>query len=367
MKKKSVLIMSSVRWYNASAHYALFLAENLRISGFDVVLFGITVSPFIVKAKEKGFDVIDDINLMERAFLRYFRNLFRFRKLLKQRHFDIINPHISRDHVFAFLSLGCRKRRIIRTRTDSRYPKKHILNRAFYRISASYYIVSSEYMVSYISGLGIHRDRIHVIPLEINYRDFTDYRPARDLKSELKIPGDRLVVSFIGRLDKVKGVEHFIRSYAALKNKQMFYYLVSGDEINISIHDLERLADEMKLADISFTGRVDDVRDILFITDIGVIPSVGSESICRIGLEMLSFGIPVIGSNVNSIPEMISAYGGIVVDPGAPGEIAEALDYLADKDNLKRMREKIKEKMQDRAPDKFTVEYADIFSKMQGD
>jgi glycosyltransferase involved in cell wall biosynthesis len=360
----SVLIMCSVRWYNASAHYALYLASNLKNSGLNVVLFGIPGSPLIIKAKEQGIDVVDSIGLLGTGLFRYIKNLVRFRKIFNEREFNIINPHISRDHVFAFLSLIGKNSHIIRTRTDSKIPKINIFNKIFYRISSKYYIVSSKYMLSHIHRMGIQKSRIAVIPLDMNYKDFAFYKPALDLKNELKIPKNKIVVSFIGRLDSIKGVEYFLKSYAYLQNKQKFHYLISGEEINLTVNELKRIAFEMNMGNISFTGRMGEVREILKISDIGVIPSIGSESICRIGLEMLSFGIPLIGSNINSIPELINEFGGIIVSPCSPKEIADAIEYFAVPKNYKKSKKEILTNISKRLPGRFAVEYMEIFSRV---
>ena len=127
---------------------------------------------------------------------------------------------------------------------------------------------------------------------------------------------------------------------------------------------MRNIANELNIDSISFLGRVDDVRELLSITDIGVIPSVGSEAVCRIALEMLSFGIPVVGSNVNSIPEIISDYGGIVVNPGRPEEIAGALEGLAINEGYKRISENIKSKIREKSPERFINSYMDIYSKV---
>jgi glycosyltransferase involved in cell wall biosynthesis len=364
--KISVLIMCSVRWYNASAHYALYTASCLKKSGLNVKLFGIPGSPLLIKAKEQGIEVIESIGLPDSGFFHYIKNILKFRKLLKKSEFDLINPHISRDHVFAFLSLpGKNRHHILRTRTDSKVPKNNILNRMFYRISSKYYIVSSRYMLSHLTVLGITGERIIPIPLDIDYKNFALYKSGKNLKKKLNISENKIVVSFIGRLDTVKGVGYFLKSHDHLKNKKKFHYLVSGDEINLTVEDLKKEASGIDPKSVSFLGRMDDVREILKITDIGVIPSIGSESICRVGLEMLSFGIPVIGSNINSIPEIINEFGGIVVSPRSPEEIADAIEYLAVRKNYKKIKKAILKNISERQPDKFLMEYMEVLNKLE--
>ncbi|MFH0977251.1 MAG: glycosyltransferase family 4 protein [Spirochaetota bacterium] len=355
--------MCSVRWYNASAHYALTLALSLRKSGLNVILFGLPGSPFLSKAKEYRFNLIENIGLMNQGIVQYIINLYKFRKLIIKKKIDLLNPYISRDHFFAYLSLFGKNKNIVRTRTDSKIPKSNIFNKIFYRISSGNYIVSSKYMISHITAMGLPENRITVIPLELNYKDYSTYKSKKNLKYELGINKVKKVVSFVGRLDRIKGVEYFIKSFSYLKNKNKFHYIVSGEEINLFIDELKDLASSLKINSISFIGKADDARDILKITDIGVVPSIGSEAICRIGLEMLAFGIPIVGSNINSIPELINEYGGRVVSPGSPLEIANALEYLAVPENYRNIQNQIKQAFQKKQPDQFVLSHVDIFLK----
>lgn len=360
----SVLIMASVRWYNASAHYALYLAEELKKDGVDVTIFGIPGSPIIEKARKSGIKVIENINLMSKNPFAYIINLIKFKKITSKSDFEIINPHISRDHTFAFLSSAARNCPLIRTRTDSSPPENNFFNKFFYSQSSSHFTVSSNFMISHLKEMGIADKKISVIPLEINYKNFTDYKPRENLREKLSIPGDRKIVSFIGRLDSVKGVEYFIRSFPFLKERENIHYIVSGEEINISKQYLEKIALDMNIKNISIIDRASDAREILSITDIGVIPSIGSEAICRIALEMLSFGIPVVGTNINSIPETISGYGGIVVKPGSAEEIGEAVNRLTASGDYLKIRTEIKQKIADISGRKFVNEYRDLFQKV---
>ncbi len=358
----SILIMSSVRWYNASAHYALHLARALRKTGIRAVIFGIPGSPIIEKAREEGIPVIDDINLMKKNPLSYIKNIFKFRTRIKKYQFDLINPHLSRDHTFAFISLPRQKLPVVRTRTDSIEPKNNIFNRLFYSISCRHLVVSSKFMASRIKNLDIKK-KISVIPLDMDFKKFANYKPAEKLRTKLKIPEGQIVIAFAGRLDKIKGVEYFINSYPFLKSKEKVHFLISGEEINISAENLKRIAGCSGFKNISIIEKADDIREILSVTDIGVIPSIGSEAICRIALEMLSFGIPVIGTNINSIPETIKDYSGIIVNAGSAEEIASAIDLLVTGNEYKKRKEIIKKKIDKQPPDKFINDYLDIFSK----
>jgi glycosyltransferase involved in cell wall biosynthesis len=367
MNKLSVIIMASVRWHNASAHYALTTANALKSAGFNLYFFGSPGSPVIEKAKQNGLNVIDGIDLLIANPFVYLRNFIKFRKLIRRLKPDIINTHFSKDHNFALLSMLFKPKKIVRTRSDSILPKNNFFNKILYKFSISHLIVPSEYLISFFLKFGISKNRISAIPPDFNYTEFYKYKQLMDLKTALNIQKNKIIVSYIGRLDKIKGADIFLKSLKYIKNIEKYFFIISGEEINLTIQKLKQIAKDSGVYNISFLNRMDDVRDILCITDIGIIPSTGSEAICRIGMEMISFGIPVIGSNINSIRELIMTHGGIAVNPGIPEEIASALDHLSQEDNYLKMKEKINAANRNRIPDKFSAELSDIFLKVAAD
>jgi glycosyltransferase involved in cell wall biosynthesis len=61
-----------------------------------------------------------------------------------------------------------------------------------------------------------------------------------------------------------------------------------------------------------------------------VIASVGSEMICRIALEYMAMGIPVVGADTNVIPEIIRHdQTGLIVPKGNPEAMASAMEFFA--------------------------------------
>ncbi len=355
-------MMVSVRWYNASAHYALALGEGLRRAGQRVVLFGIPASPVLRRAREMGLESIESIDLMRGpAALRHLRH---FRRTVAERGIDIIHPHFSRDHTFAACALLGAAVPIVRTRSESDPPRGNFLNRLFYRSAAQHYALPARYLKPTLRRMGIADDRISVIPLGMNARAFSRYVPSRDLRGELGIRPGSAVVSYIGRLHAIKGVEYLIRSYPLLENKSGVHFVISGEEVDVSRRSLSDLARKLGCQRISVIDRCDDVREILSITDIGVIPSVGSEAICRVALEMLSFGIPIVGSNLNAIPETISDYEGILVTPCRPDEIAGAIDRLIRRNEYRKRRERIIGKISSISLDRMVGDYMDIYQRL---
>ena len=71
-------------------------------------------------------------------------------------------------------------------------------------------------------------------------------------------------------------------------------------------------------------------RDLIAALDAGVICSVGSETICRIAMEYMAMGLPVVGTDTNVIPEVVRhGETGIVVPAGDADACAAAMKDFA--------------------------------------
>lgn len=357
----SVLVMASVRWYNASAHYALFLARALADAGHRATVMGLPGSPVIRKAREAGLPVIESVNLATHSPREYARNVVLFRRTVREHAVDIIHAHFSRDHTFAAFARAGLNTPIVRTRSEAAPPKSHPLNRLQYRYTADFYTVPGEHMLPVIARMGVPRERIASIPLAIDAGAFAAYRPSRNLRRALGIPEKRTVVTHLGRLHEVKGVEYLVRAFAHLSRPDRFHLIVTGEEIDVRIDDLKLLARACGASNVSIFGREYDARDILSITDIGAIPSLGSEVICRVALEMYAYRIPVVGSDISSIPETIGTYGGIVVPPRDARALAAAIERLADPATYRRTVAGITARLKTETPGNFLARYLDVY------
>ncbi len=104
--------------------------------------------------------------------------------------------------------------------------------------------------------------------------------------------------------------------------------------------------------------RLDDVRDLINISDIGILSSRYSEYICRIAMEFMTFGIPVVAPDLNVIPE--------VVENNETGYIYDLEDSQMAADNILLLSENlpIRDKMCINGKNRIKKNYSiQIFSK----
>jgi glycosyltransferase involved in cell wall biosynthesis len=100
------------------------------------------------------------------------------------------------------------------------------------------------------------------------------------------------------------------------------------------------LQEETKKLDIEsaviFTGQRKDVYELLAISDIFVLPSMIREGLSIAMIEAMAMGLPVIGSNVGGIPELIEdKVSGFLLPPGDTDKLASAIDALVTEQDLR--------------------------------
>jgi glycosyltransferase involved in cell wall biosynthesis len=244
---------------------------------------------------------------------------------------DVLHVHTGVGHLTAELARWGREDvALVRTRGDIRPPRGTPWNRRLHR-SVDAAVSSSRVLLSGWDRVRVPVHRRHVVPLGIDLDRFSPHTlPDRDLaRRELGLPTEALVVGIVARLSPVKGHDVLLRAVAGLDpDGPPVEVLVAGEPAQLTSKELRTRAVELGVGDrVTFVGRVDDVRGLLAAIDVGVVASLGSEAICRVGGEMMAVGVPLVASAVSVLPEMVGE-GGCLVPPGDVGALTDALDRL---------------------------------------
>ena len=187
-----------------------------------------------------------------------------------------------------------------------------------------------------VAAYGIPRDKAEVIAPGV---DLETFRP-RDGESARRLIGypDSRIVLFVGRLERLKGVEIVLRAFAAnAATRPDLRLLVLGED--------SRHADESEKArlravaqDLGIEGRVDFLGPVAHhelpyfysAATACLMPSY-SESFGLVGLEAQACGCPVIASNIAGLASVVrDGVTGYLVDGDDPAPYAAALERLLD-------------------------------------
>lgn len=116
----------------------------------------------------------------------------------------------------------------------------------------------------------------------------------------------------LGRFDPVKGHDNAIKAYLAAQFPVKTKLIFLGRSENILTKDMQEkylplFSDGNKSLEIK-DNLVENTAQWLQSIHFGLIPSLDSEVICRVGVEFLQSGVPVLYSNAGALPEVFSDF-----------------------------------------------------------
>ncbi|HEY3586554.1 MAG TPA: glycosyltransferase family 4 protein [Myxococcaceae bacterium] len=163
------------------------------------------------------------------------------------------------------------------------------------------------------------RTPVHVIPNGIAVGPMPTAAERIAARGALRLPADGPVVAFVGRLSREKAPEVLLR---AMHGTGM-QLLVAGEGPLRPV--LEAEADREQ---VRFLGFVPDVGPVLAAADVLALPS-RTEGLPMAVLEAMAAGVPVVASAVGSLPEVLGDGAGVLVPPGDPDALRQALESLS--------------------------------------
>ena len=192
-------------------------------------------------------------------------------------------------------------------------------------------ITVSEVMQRQLSGLGIRRDRIEVVPNALVIDDYTPDRTDQGFRKELGVDKDTRLVANIGRLSPEKGQDIFLRAARQLLDKQnnlCFVLIGIGPQEDY----LRSLAAELGIEDkIVFSGYRSDMHSIYNSLDL-VVQSSYTEGMPNVILEALLMKVPVVATDVGGTAEIVShENSGLLIRPDNLSELVNAMQDYMDK------------------------------------
>ena len=139
-----------------------------------------------------------------------------------------------------------------------------------------------------------------------------------------------LNIIFVGRLDRNKRPERFVRLAAKLNGRfpnLPLRFRVAGDgelksELEIMARDHGLLPDKLK-----FLGVCPDMNKIYRQSDI-LISTSDSEGTPNVILEAMAHGLPVVATKVGGTAEILNESRGVLIDPGDEKELEKATAEL---------------------------------------
>lgn len=131
---------------------------------------------------------------------------------------------------------------------------------------------------------------------------------------------------YFGRVIEEKGVHLIIE---ALKNNRDIPFKIVGD--GPQLIELENIVKENNLTNIEFLGSKwgDELDDVLYNAKFVVIPSVWHENFPYVILQTFAAGVPIIGSELGGIPELLKDNRGVLFNPSDISTLESSMKKLS--------------------------------------
>ncbi len=190
--------------------------------------------------------------------------------------------------------------------------------------------------IAAVSGYVARHSDTQGVPTHVihNSVDLARFTGGASMRETLGIAPEAVVVSFIGQIKQIKGVEDFIDMAGRVAGDHV-RFLISGqcwgDTVEGSYTEEAFLALIAHDARIRYCGYVGQIEDIYRTSDIIVAPSCWQEPFGLVCIEAGVAGRPLVATRVGGIPEVIEdGVNGLLVEPGDVAALAEKVRLLVD-------------------------------------
>jgi len=333
---------SGVKGGTCSSLFKLINGLSERSKHEIILLSNTTDNPLISKYLELGVEIVSN-NYLHRLII-YGRSASIVKKLIKYSFYalsanlwfisflrhkrpDIIVYNDQRASFTFFLTtlLVKRKIRIISIIRGTKETKS-LFNRISYKLSNTIVTVSQSVMNS--------------LPKKSRKKALVIYNGIESRYPSRKPKGDSLIhLTTIANIAKYKGIDLVLKAISEFPRdlqKKIVYHIVGAIKDTAYYEELKGLYNSLNCEfNIKYEGQQDDVYKYLNRSDIFILPS-REEGFGLVLLEAMDCSLPIIGSTVGGIPEIIKdGYNGFLFEKNKHDDLEGKLKSLIENPALR--------------------------------
>ncbi|MBX9136330.1 MULTISPECIES: glycosyltransferase [unclassified Clostridium] len=315
---------------------ALLLCKNLK-----------NYEPIVVCGGEELSNVFKEnqINSYNIKFSnkKILANAFELSKIIKSEKVKIVHAHDNTASLISYLAKRLFKADVkivshihncypflkgngVNKRIDKYLRNKYDFNITCGKIVTDFYKKNTDYFKE-------NKNLTLSNAMDIKYITNVDENDVEKVVTKYKIPSNKKVLGFVGRLDEQKGIIPFINELS--KHKEKFDDAIILLVGNGSQEDeIKALIKKLNLEDLFIlTGFQENIKSFYPIIDIFFLPSL-YEGLPMVLLEAMAFKKPIVSMNVGSISEVINNDTGILVNSEDYDKFINELIRLKNNENL---------------------------------
>jgi glycosyltransferase involved in cell wall biosynthesis len=336
-KIKVAFILWSLIGMGGSERVVYDITRNLDRQRYSVLIISFEDGPVRTLYEKLGIKVytISKKNNYDLGFVH------SLRKILKDEAINIVNPHHFGPLLYTFVATRLMNIKLVYTehsrwQLEQLTTLKKVLNLIMLWRSAAVVAISKQTQNYYSQSLMLRESSVHLIT---NGIDIAIYKKKKKchLRQSLGIGDHEKVIGMVAHLRPEKNHKLLISAFSNLARimNDVKLILVGADGMD---GEIQKYAAQSDGSDkILFLGSRNDIPELLDIFDIFCLPSV-YEGLPLTILEAMAAGVPVIGSDVLGINEVVvNNVNGLLFPSNDDQKLTETLLLLL-KDSSLRYR-----------------------------
>lgn len=293
----NILHTETLKKWGGQQNRVLSEAVGLRKRGHRVVIACHRGSILAQKARQAGIKVYE-LNMVKQALPV---NIFRLVKIIREGNIEIVSTHSSVDSWAGGLAARLTGRKLVRFRHNLYPPGKGPLTKLIYSLPEEI-IAISDAVKDILITCGVKK-KITVIYSSVDTGIFNP--GAGDIKKNINIPADALVIGNTSTFTRVKGQEYLLRAFNTICRKHPCYLLFAGKLGEQSRDKYLCHVEKDFRKNVILLGHRDDVQKVLNTIDIFVYPSF-LEGLGTALLEAMAMERPVAVSYIPTFRNFIT-------------------------------------------------------------
>lgn len=325
MKALKILHSESSRGWGGQEHRTLKEMIALRAQGHMVEVVCPSDARLGVRARDEGF-------VVHHARMRGGGDLFSMlfiRALLSRCEFDVVNTHSGHDSLLAGTAARLAGTPLV---VRTRHLALEISSLATYTWIPHRVIAVSRFVRQYLISAGVAEGRVETIYDGIVKPEAHSHST---LRSELGLNSDAIVAGMVAIMRDKKGHEDLIAAARPLLDERPNLHIVMAGD-GPWCEKIKSHVDALGLAHrIHLLGFRTDIPNVLRGCDLFVLPT-HQEALGQSYIEAMAAGLPVIGTDVDGVPEVITHnVNGLLVPPHHIPALRAAIARLIDNPRLR--------------------------------
>lgn len=330
-------------------HYRIPLTKFLISQGYNVIAI-VPNDESVSKIRESGITV-ESYDLARNSLnpIKFLKSILQIRRIIKRNQIDLLHTFRLQPNLYGTLAaILCKTKFVINhiTGLGVVFSFSSLKNKVLQFIILLFYkivfIKSKKVIFQNPDDIEVFKrilspNKICLIKGSgINHIEFApdnvDENKIANLKKELQVKENTYILTLVSRLIWQKGIREFAEAAKILNKKYnnlQFVVVGASDPNNPYSVDNEFITNNSD--EVKFLGRRSDVKEILSISSIFVLPSYYREGIPRSILEAMAMEKPIITTNMPGCKLTIDDNkNGILINPQKVKDIVEAVSYIID-------------------------------------